>query len=388
MADVAPRANSRLFELTGAASEHLHRADRRRPWRTVGGRRDCCGASSLRSRTAVAPAGESSRSVSNRARFSTTNRTQPLCGAGGGEGAPENGRPGPDPARLRRRLSGPARPATARARATQRGRREHRGGARAPRVRDLVHRVRTCSSLRGVEGLSGELAATDPEATRNAKGWLAGRMPHGYDPVAHQLAFTHAFDLGAARAVASFDRLYRARSPRWHAPSHDRQDAQEADRGRAAAGGDQRGLGAGEVDPARAPVDAAPVVGAAAAGGGAGGDLRADGGRPVGCTRAVPDRGGAGDGARSGSSGSSKSWCSGRTRPTRTVLAAGARRDPAELARHLRRERGPPARAELFDRDKLPGFHDPFCRRRRAAAGGAAARARGATPATSTRWRC
>jgi predicted HTH transcriptional regulator len=37
-----------------------------------------------------------------------------------------------------------------------------------------------------------------------------------------------------------------------------------------------------EVDPPRAPEHAAPVVGAAAAGGGAGGDLRADGGRSVG----------------------------------------------------------------------------------------------------------
>ena len=36
--------------------------------------------------------------------------------------------------------------------------------------------------------------------------------------------------------------------------------------------------GAREVDPPRAPEHAAPLVGAAAAGGGAGGDLRADGG--------------------------------------------------------------------------------------------------------------
>ena len=44
----------------------------------------------------------------------------------------------------------------------------------------------------------------------------------------------------------------------------------------------------GEVDPARASEHAAPVVGAAAAGGGAGGDLRADGGRPLGVRGRAP----------------------------------------------------------------------------------------------------
>ena len=65
-------------------------------------------------------------------------------------------------------------------------------------------------SLRGVEDLSGAaVRPADPEATRNAKGWLGRHMPHGYDPIAHQLAFTNRFDLGAGRTVPSFDRLYR-----------------------------------------------------------------------------------------------------------------------------------------------------------------------------------
>ena len=54
----------------------------------------------------------------------------------------------------------------------------------------------------------------------------------------------------------------------------------EAHRGGAVAGGDQQGLGAGEVDPARAPVNVAPAVGAAATCRGAGGlekrDIEAD----------------------------------------------------------------------------------------------------------------
>ena len=69
------------------------------------------------------------------------------------------------------------------------------------------------------------------------------------------------------------------------------------------------------------------------------------------------------------------------------VLAAGARGNLAELADGLRRERRPPARQELFDRHKLPAFHDPFagggrCRWRRSGWGWKP------TPATSTPWRC
>lgn len=65
-------------------------------------------------------------------------------------------------------------------------------------------------SLRGVEGMSDTVVRpANPEATRNAKGWLGRHMPYGYDPIAHQLVFTGVFDLDDARAVPSFDRLYR-----------------------------------------------------------------------------------------------------------------------------------------------------------------------------------
>lgn len=80
----------------------------------------------------------------------------------------------------------------------------------------LAHReyetwfMAAAESLRGVEGMSGAVGRpADPEATRDAKGWLGRHLPHGYDPISHQLAFTHAFDLDAARTIASFDRLYR-----------------------------------------------------------------------------------------------------------------------------------------------------------------------------------
>ncbi|MCC6854234.1 MAG: hypothetical protein IT502_18225 [Rubrivivax sp.] len=70
--------------------------------------------------------------------------------------------------------------------------------------------VAAAQSLRGVQGLSsGADAPADPEATRDAKGWLGRLMPHRYDPIADQLPFTRAFDLEAARRVPSFDRLCR-----------------------------------------------------------------------------------------------------------------------------------------------------------------------------------
>ena len=145
-----------------------------------------------------------------------------------------------------------------------------------------------------------------------------------------------------------------------HENQHDREDTKETHRSRAAAGGDQQGVGAREVDPARASEHAAPVVGAAAAGGGAGGDLRADGGRPVGLSGPVPDREGAGEGARSGCSASSKTWCKWENTTNETVLQEARdeiwqswRRACAENADH-------PRAKELFDRHKLPAFHDPF----------------------------
>ena len=117
---------------------------------------------------------------------------------------------------------------------------------------------------------------------------------------------------------------------------------------------------AGKVDPPRAPEHAAPVVGAAAAGGGAGGDLRADGGRSVELIRTSsrPRRRRRRSG--SGCSASSKTWCSGRTPPTKRCLQQARdeiwqswRCTCAENADH-------PRAKELFDRHKLPAFHDPF----------------------------
>src|SRR5436305_1990779 len=63
---------------------------------------------------------------------------------------------------------------------------------------------------------------------------------------------------------------------------------EEADRSRLAARGHQQGLRAGEVNPPRAPEHAAPMVGATAPGGGAGGDLCADGGRSLGLRGGAP----------------------------------------------------------------------------------------------------
>lgn len=54
----------------------------------------------------------------------------------------------------------------------------------------------------------GLLPPTDPEAIRNAKGWLGDRMPHGYDPLRHQAPFTWQMDLNAAKSVPSFRRLF------------------------------------------------------------------------------------------------------------------------------------------------------------------------------------
>lgn len=81
----------------------------------------------------------------------------------------------------------------------------------------LAHRefetwfVAAARSLRGIDGFAADAEPPpDPEAFRDAKGWLGARMtPHGYDPVVHQLAMGRRFDLQQARAVPSFDRLYR-----------------------------------------------------------------------------------------------------------------------------------------------------------------------------------
>ena len=51
----------------------------------------------------------------------------------------------------------------------------------------------------------------DPEAVRDAKGWLSARMPpgHAYRETIHQASFSATFDLDLARAAPSFDKLWR-----------------------------------------------------------------------------------------------------------------------------------------------------------------------------------
>ncbi len=51
----------------------------------------------------------------------------------------------------------------------------------------------------------------DPEAVRDAKGWLSARMPPGrrYRETLHQASFSNMFDLDLARAAPSFDKLWR-----------------------------------------------------------------------------------------------------------------------------------------------------------------------------------
>ncbi len=63
-------------------------------------------------------------------------------------------------------------------------------------------------SLRGKCGLPADLdTPLHHETIRDAKGWLGGRMPGGYDPLTHQLAFTKSFDIEEAEANRSFLRF-------------------------------------------------------------------------------------------------------------------------------------------------------------------------------------
>jgi hypothetical protein len=66
------------------------------------------------------------------------------------------------------------------------------------------------ASLAGCEGLPATLAPPpDPEAIRNAKGWLGAQMPRGYQETLHQDIFARRFDLESARAAPSFEKLVR-----------------------------------------------------------------------------------------------------------------------------------------------------------------------------------
>lgn len=65
-------------------------------------------------------------------------------------------------------------------------------------------------SLRGSGGLPPDLAPPEaPESIRDAKGWLAARMPAGYNEPNHQPAFTERFSMDEAATIASFARLRR-----------------------------------------------------------------------------------------------------------------------------------------------------------------------------------
>ena len=79
-------------------------------------------------------------------------------------------------------------------------------------------------SIAGHHGIDAATTAPDdPESIRGAKEWLGARMPRGqrYRATLHQSALTAIFDLDAARAAASFDKLWRDVSELLGAAEHD-----------------------------------------------------------------------------------------------------------------------------------------------------------------------
>lgn len=69
--------------------------------------------------------------------------------------------------------------------------------------------VQAARSLRGMRGMPAELTPpADPEAVRDAKGWLRKSMGT-YSPTTDQPALAALFDLEEARASSSFDKLVR-----------------------------------------------------------------------------------------------------------------------------------------------------------------------------------
>lgn len=67
-------------------------------------------------------------------------------------------------------------------------------------------------SLAGTRELPEDLSAPDnPEGIRGAKGWLRQRMPTGrkYSETVDQPSLASRFDLAAARAADSFDKMWR-----------------------------------------------------------------------------------------------------------------------------------------------------------------------------------
>ena len=67
-------------------------------------------------------------------------------------------------------------------------------------------------SIAGQHGIDASTTPPDdPESIQGAKEWLGARMPRGqrYRATLHQAALTAIFDLDAARAAPSFDKLWR-----------------------------------------------------------------------------------------------------------------------------------------------------------------------------------
>jgi nucleotidyltransferase/DNA polymerase involved in DNA repair len=83
-------------------------------------------------------------------------------------------------------------------------------------------------SLAGQRGFPQELAPpSDPEAVRDAKGWLSDRTPRGrsYKPTVDQAALAQIFDLEQAQSAGSFrkfikDVLELARGPHPSSPAN------------------------------------------------------------------------------------------------------------------------------------------------------------------------
>ena len=180
-----------------------------------------------------------------------------------------------------------------------------------------------------------------------------------------------------ATALRSGGTLHYGDRRRFRSEGRGGHDEEEADRGRAAARGDQRRGGAREVDPPRPPLDLASLVGAPAARRGARGDLRPDGGRSLGRARGVPDRGGAGAGTGAPVPADRAARAlGGDDRRGRARGSAGG--DPPVLATGLCRQRPPPARRGAVRPRPAAGLLRPVRGRRLPAARGAAARPRSA----------
>lgn len=72
--------------------------------------------------------------------------------------------------------------------------------------------VAAAESIAGKRGFRADMVAPeDPEAIRDAKGWLMRHMVSGrtYRPSADQASLTATFDMSAARSAPSFDKLWR-----------------------------------------------------------------------------------------------------------------------------------------------------------------------------------